>query len=682
MDDSGLKNALPIGTMLQSYRIEAVLGYGGFGIVYKAVHQHLDSHVAIKEFLPPEIAVREATSVHPMSTSAAVDFEAGLKRFLDEAKQLVRFKAHKNIVSCRDFFEANGTAYLVMEFEDGMPLSDLLAARKRSNAPLNEEQIYSIILPLLDGLKTIHAQGVLHRDIKPANIFIRRESEEPVLIDFGAAKQNFSKHSKSRAPYSPGYAAIEQIEEEGNLGPWTDLYAIGGVLWRMVSSENPPPVESRTNAMIRGKPDPMTPATELGRGRYSETLLSAIDHCLKLNETDRFQSVDELLAALSREAGARSTAQSAPEPEAIPAYFVPVAEFARQTRQSTDSVIASIRAGRLEALHQGSEVYVKSHHASTGAQAAYAPPEAKLTDGEDFLESLVVKDRSDQLATRPGNQKAGLVLFILAGVTVLVTLLVGFKETGGFAVAEADELYVYANVSDARVWIDGVEMGDAGRSYYLDSGTHDVTVSRDGYQDYDETVWVDGYTYLDANLASVATGALVVRSNVSGDAVYIDGDYMGATGPKAYSLDQGYHQVRVSKTDYNDWEKEVWVGDSTVTETAELTHQGRVYFVNECTENVEVAFHFQDAINGQWYDVGWWNFEPDEENYMRVTDLDRVITVGDGTLYFYGRIPDHDYSWTGDYEYTVAGETLSMRYLTLTDMGSYKKLRITCDNLE
>lgn len=299
MSNTEHRLALPIGSYLNQFQIEAVLGYGGFGIVYKAKHKHLEQWVAIKEYLPQEIATREDATVTPLGSSEEADYQEGMNRFLAEAQQLVQFESHPNIVTCRDFFEANGTAYLVMNFEDGKPLSDILKDYFMRGITLTEEQVLRIILPLLDGLRTIHEQGVLHRDIKPGNIFIRREDEKPVLIDFGAAKQNYTQHSKSQAPYSIGYAAYEQVHAEGNLGPWTDLHAIGGVMWRMLSGENPKDVTTRAASIFRNKPDPMVSAVEIGSGQYSHKFLDAIDRCLRINEEDRFQTAGELTAELS-----------------------------------------------------------------------------------------------------------------------------------------------------------------------------------------------------------------------------------------------------------------------------------------------------------------------------------------------------------------------------------------------
>ena len=317
MTGSDNKLALPVGTTLQQYKIESVLGYGGFGIVYKARHKRLDIQVAIKEYLPQMFATREANTVYPLSNDEHGDFYDGIERFLEEAKQLVKFDEHPNVVKCRDFFEENGTAYLVMNFEDGGELAEILKERQIQNKPLNERQILSIILPILSGLGDIHAANVLHRDIKPTNIFIRRKTEQPVLIDFGAAKQDFSSQSKSSFIHTEGYAPIEQIVDEGNLGPWTDLYAVGAMMWRIIASRKPPRVQERMMAQHRNTEDPMTSALELGAGQFSQAFLQAIDKSLQLHEQDRFQSAAEFIAALpGMEA---QVAQDLDEPLTIPA---------------------------------------------------------------------------------------------------------------------------------------------------------------------------------------------------------------------------------------------------------------------------------------------------------------------------------------------------------------------------
>ena len=322
-------NALPPGTVLRDYVIESELGSGGFSIVYLARH-HLKSDwlYAIKEFLPAELAARahDGTGVRPLNTEARSAFEDGLRRFRDEAEQLRKFRNERYIVSCLNYFEENDTAYLVMDYDDGLPLSEFLRLREDAGQPFTEADLLAVVEPLLEGLAVVHRAGVLHRDIKPGNIFVRRQDDitgrpaHPVLIDFGAAKQNYlERHSRSRAPYTPGYAAYEQISSEGDIGPWTDIYAVGALMWRMVAggcpgdsrlsvandsdngetessvwSPTPRAVERRAYALHRGRLDPMAPAIDLGSGRFSKHRLEAIDECLALFPESRIQICEDL----------------------------------------------------------------------------------------------------------------------------------------------------------------------------------------------------------------------------------------------------------------------------------------------------------------------------------------------------------------------------------------------------
>ena len=307
-------DALPLGTKLQRYMIDSVLGHGGFGIVYQARHSELGTLVAIKEYMPAELSLRLNYSVEPRSESCRKLYEDGLRRFLDEARQLVRFRSHPGVVSCQDLFREHGTAYLVMEIVDGLPLSDLLRLREEAGQPFEERELLSIMVPLLEGLAAVHREGVLHRDIKPANILIRRSDERPVLIDFGAAKQVIAEQSRSLAPYTEGYAAIEQVGA-GELGPWTDIYGLGAVMWRVVAGGDPPwdapkwkdrnwsppnpiKVETRVQARAFQRPDPLPSAREVGAGRYANHVLEAIDRCLRLAEGDRVKNCEELLRLL------------------------------------------------------------------------------------------------------------------------------------------------------------------------------------------------------------------------------------------------------------------------------------------------------------------------------------------------------------------------------------------------
>ena len=294
------------GDLLREYEIQSVIGRGGFGVVYKGKHQELGIDVAIKEYFPPELSVRQNQTIQPSNPELQESFEEGLNRFLDEARQLVNFRDHPNIVTCSDLFRANGTAYMVMDYIFGLPLSTLLEQRESQSEPFTEQDLLSLIPPLLNGLRAVHEQGVCHRDIKPSNILVRRSDGVPVLIDFGAAKHEISKQTKSFAPYTDGYAAMEQVGD-GKIGPWTDMYGLGAVMWRMIAGGNPPftpanplPVQKRAFEMMQGQSDPLPSASEIGKGRFSNRILQAIDNCLIINLNERVQTCGELLKVFNK----------------------------------------------------------------------------------------------------------------------------------------------------------------------------------------------------------------------------------------------------------------------------------------------------------------------------------------------------------------------------------------------
>lgn len=291
-------NTLPPGYQLDDYVIEKVLGIGGFGITYKA-EDNLHRAVAIKEYMPVGIATRsnDAVTVHPASGNHNDDFEWGLDRFSMEARTLVAFR-HPNIVSVFRFFSANGTAYLVMEFQEGETLADLLHPDKK----LSEEEIHDFLDPLLDGLEEVHKADFAHRDIKPGNIFIRKDGS-PVLIDFGAARQAMGSHSRALTSIvTAGYAPYEQYETDTVQGPWTDIYALGATLYRAVTGQRPVEAPRRAGAVMRGEDDPNPPASEIAAGAYSAHLLHAIDKALEVLEQNRPQSIADFRSLIHGDA--------------------------------------------------------------------------------------------------------------------------------------------------------------------------------------------------------------------------------------------------------------------------------------------------------------------------------------------------------------------------------------------
>ena len=283
IEEAQYENALALNSMLLEYRLESVLGVGGFGMTYLAWDTHLEKHVAIKEYLPSDLAVRALDgSIVPVNTDSEFDYQWGLDRFIQEARTLARF-SHPNIVRVNRYFEANGTSYMVMDYEAGESVHQYL-----TRAPMPDETaIKKIMLPILDGLEAIHQAGFLHRDIKPSNVFLR-ENGAPLLIDFGSARLATGGISKNlRSIVSPGYAPLEQYMRDGNQGPWSDIYALSGVLYRAVTDEHPP------DAVKRMKNDRVPVALAGARTRYDERFLRAIEWGLKLNEKVRPRSIAE-----------------------------------------------------------------------------------------------------------------------------------------------------------------------------------------------------------------------------------------------------------------------------------------------------------------------------------------------------------------------------------------------------
>ena len=279
--------ALPAGSMVQEYRIERMLGKGGFGITYLATNTAPRAPgavlVAIKEYFPAAIAVRQALKV---TATGAMDeresFRWGLDRFAEEAQILLRLH-HPNIVNIQRYFPENGTAYLVMDYVEGETLAAVLA-RHPTLAP---ERLEPLLEALADGLEHVHAAGLCHRDVKPSNIYIAA-NRKPVLLDFGAARQALGDHSQAvTAIATPGYGAIEQYGMEGWLGPWTDIYGLCATAYLAVTGVKP------EDARVRMLKDGLLPAINIAgpTWRGHEPLLRRIDAGLAVRPEARPRTI-------------------------------------------------------------------------------------------------------------------------------------------------------------------------------------------------------------------------------------------------------------------------------------------------------------------------------------------------------------------------------------------------------
>jgi serine/threonine protein kinase len=341
------QNALPLASMLMEYRLESVLGAGGFGITYLAHDTNLQKDVAIKEYLPGAVAVRgSGGTVLPTSSGLEKEYRWGLDRFIQEARTLAKF-SHPHIVRVNRFFEANGTGYMVMDYEAGEPLKAWL---QRNPFP-PEPALRAMLAPLLDGLEKVHAAGFLHRDIKPDNIFIRKDGG-PVLIDFGSARQAIGGATQTLTTIvSPGYAPFEQYTTSAEQGPWSDIYSLSGVLYFAVTGQSPP------DAITRMKSDALSQGLGGARLRYSGPFVDAVGWGLALEEGSRPRNIaqwrevlfgqramaPQALTAQASQASAKTTPGSRAGPSGRPATN-PVAERIERTRAADAAAQAAQRS--------------------------------------------------------------------------------------------------------------------------------------------------------------------------------------------------------------------------------------------------------------------------------------------------------------------------------------------------
>ncbi len=283
-------NCLPVGTRIADFEIIGLVGEGGFGIVYLAKDTSLDRIVALKEFMPASFAGRvDGIQVAVRSANNRATFDAGLKSFINEAKMLARF-AHPALVEVFRFWEGNGTGYMAMRMYRGETLRQVLA---RGGEPFTEELIAQIMAPIFDALEMLHREQVFHRDIAPDNIMLA--DGRSVLLDFGSARRIIGDGTQALTTVlKPGYAPIEQYSDDGTMkqGAWTDVYALGGVLYHLATGKTPMQAVSR---MIS---DPMQSVADMTGSRFSSMFSQAVTKALSVHVDNRFQTVTDFRMAL------------------------------------------------------------------------------------------------------------------------------------------------------------------------------------------------------------------------------------------------------------------------------------------------------------------------------------------------------------------------------------------------
>lgn len=289
--DAMFDAALPPGYLLHEFQIERVLGQGGFGIVYLAHDLQLRRTVALKEYMPSSLAMRQGGSaVVVRSEQRRETFELGLRSFVNEARLLASFD-NRALVEVYRFWEQNGTAYMVMPYYQGPTLKAWLAAQ---DGPPGETWLKHLLGPLLDVLALIHADHCYHRDIAPDNILLLGETH-PLLLDFGAARRVIGDATQAlTVMLKPGYAPVEQYAEAPSMkqGPWTDVYALCAVLYMAITGRAP---MASVGRMMK---DEMVPLSVSAAGRYSPAFLAAIDAGLAVLPERRPQDIAALRARL------------------------------------------------------------------------------------------------------------------------------------------------------------------------------------------------------------------------------------------------------------------------------------------------------------------------------------------------------------------------------------------------
>ncbi|BDR11010.1 serine/threonine protein kinase [Comamonas thiooxydans] len=281
---------------------------GGFGIVYLALDAD-GQQVAIKEYLPASLATRAPAELQPMVAPEKLSlYRLGLKSFFEEGRSLAQI-SHASVVSVLNFFRENETVYMVMNYLEGATLQEFIVTARELKADkvFRESTIRSLFDEVLRGLRIVHQHKMLHLDIKPANIFITND-DKAVLIDFGAAREVLSKEGNFIRPmYTPGFAAPEMYRRDSQLGPWTDIYAIGACIYACM--QGIPPNE----APQRQDKDRLALALNKLRGVYSDNLIEVVEWCMAMDPLSRPQSVFALQKELSREGERRYTKLSMQE---------------------------------------------------------------------------------------------------------------------------------------------------------------------------------------------------------------------------------------------------------------------------------------------------------------------------------------------------------------------------------
>lgn len=384
--------AVPLGTILDGrYLIGKVLGVGGFGITYLGYDLTLDYKVAVKEYMPSGFATRaeDKYTLTVTSSSQQQAYDEGLDKFLSEARTLAKFHNTPNIVSVQDFFKENNTAYFVMEYVDGKSLKDIL---DKNGGRITYDAASGILLPVMKALSKVHAQGLIHRDISPDNISINATGESK-LLDFGAARSAYAETKSVSVILKHGLAPIEQYSNHGNMGPWTDVYAMGATFYRCITGILPPESIERIHADSIRTPSSMG----ISIPPYAEL---ALMKALAVNPENRFANIEQFIDALKGNAAYSPAAPQMPVAPVVPA----AAPVAAQVRPQAPvySVPAAVRTTG----------YTAAQPANAFGQSYSAPAVPAATPAA-----------TPAAPKKKGMSKGAVAALIIGGVAIILTVV-------------------------------------------------------------------------------------------------------------------------------------------------------------------------------------------------------------------------------------------------------------------
>jgi serine/threonine protein kinase len=370
--------ALANGTRLAEFEIVGLIGEGGFGIVYLAYDTQLRRNVALKEYIPASLASRVGLAeVTVRSERHEETFRAGLKSFINEARLLAQFD-HHSLVKVYRFWEANGTAYMVMPYYEGVTLRDTL---RQLREPPDETWLRGLLSPLVDALAVLHAAQCYHRDIAPDNIMLLKGSERPLLLDFGAARRVIGDMTQALTVIlKPGYAPVEQYAEVASMkqGPWTDIYALAAVVYFAILGKTPPPAVGRLMS------DTYVPLTTSAAGRHSERFLRAVAHALAVRPDDRPQSVHALAEEMGLVTSASSGSGGASGVSGAGGISGPSGEATLAPRDGLLAVRGGTASGAAAAapFSQGAQSGPNARTSSRVGSASSAAPSTSVVTGD------------------------------------------------------------------------------------------------------------------------------------------------------------------------------------------------------------------------------------------------------------------------------------------------------------